>query len=67
MNLNSNENLCPRCHAAPLHSWRELSDDEREVVKRLPRSGAQTLEERIKRNRWCTRCWHEESDRTLTA
>ena len=54
------EGLCPRCGEGTLRAWYELSEDEREVVTRLPASADFTLEERAARHRWCTRCWHEE-------
>ena len=50
---------CARCGARPLRSWQELSEEEREVVKRLSASADYTLEERTARHRWCPRCWHE--------
>lgn len=52
---------CPRCGAGGLRVWYELTEEEREVVKRLPSSADLSLEERAARGRWCTRCWHEDS------
>ncbi|HEV2801059.1 MAG TPA: hypothetical protein VGW12_11210 [Pyrinomonadaceae bacterium] len=54
---------CPRCggDARHLRSWRELSDAEREVVRRLPASADLSIEERAARHLWCVRCWHEET------
>lgn len=49
---------CPRC-SGRMRVWSELSEDEREVVRRLPSSADYPLEVRQNR-RWCTRCWHEE-------
>ncbi|MBC7932460.1 MAG: hypothetical protein H7Z38_18030 [Rubrivivax sp.] len=54
------EGRCPRCGEGELKAWYELSEDEREVAKRLPDSADFTLEERTSRHRFCTRCWHEE-------
>jgi len=54
------DRVCPRCSAAVLRAWDELTDDEREVVRRLPSSGDATPDERAARRRWCVRCWHEE-------
>jgi hypothetical protein len=51
---------CPRCDKRGLKNWSELSDEEREVVKRLPLSAEYELKERQARHRWCTRCWYEE-------
>ena len=50
---------CPRCDKRGLKSWSELTDEEREVVKRLPLSAGYPLEERQLKHRWCTRCWNE--------
>ena len=52
---------CPRCNAGRLIAWRELNDEERELVKRLPASADDSIEERAARHRWCTRCWYEDS------
>jgi len=54
------QNSCPRCEKRGLKPWADLSDEEREVVKRLPASADQTLEERKATHRWCTRCWFED-------
>ena len=53
---------CPRCAAGDLRAWRELGDEEREVVRRLPASASYSQEERAARHLWCVRCWHEETD-----
>lgn len=50
---------CPRCDKPGLKSWAELSDEEREVVKRLPAAAEYSFAER-QMNRWCTRCWFED-------
>jgi ribosomal protein L32 len=55
------ENKCPRCGEGRLQSWNALSDEEREIVKRLPGSADYTLDERKARHRWCARCWYEAS------
>ena len=52
---------CPRCAAEHLRSWSDLSDEERELVRRLPASADYSLEERKARHRWCIRCWYEAS------
>ncbi|HYG11398.1 MAG TPA: hypothetical protein VD835_15735 [Pyrinomonadaceae bacterium] len=52
---------CPRCDAARLRAWGELSEEEREIVRRLPASAGLTIEERAARHLWCVRCWHEET------
>ena len=58
---------CPRCHEAVLKSWAELNDEEREVMQRLPAAGDYPVKERQRLHRWCTRCWHEQTDSTRTA
>jgi ribosomal protein S27AE len=58
--MNSQDrNRCPRCGEGRLRSWHELSDEEREVVRRLPASADYTQDERTAKHRWCTRCWQE--------
>lgn len=52
-------NKCPRCYEGVLRAWTELSDEEREVVKRLPQSAEYKTDERETLHRWCTRCWNE--------
>ncbi|HEY3037902.1 MAG TPA: hypothetical protein VGJ66_04150 [Pyrinomonadaceae bacterium] len=53
------DSICPRCHEQALRSWNELSDEEREVVKRLPASADYQAADRQATHRWCTRCWYE--------
>ncbi len=59
-------NLCPRCGTPGLKSWHQLSDEDREVVKRLPASADYSIDERKARHQWCTRCWFEDTGRTPT-
>ncbi|HEX8180013.1 MAG TPA: hypothetical protein VF525_10765 [Pyrinomonadaceae bacterium] len=66
MNESDRDN-CPRCGAGRLRAWHELSEEEREVVRRLPASAAQTTDERAARHRWCARCWYEAPDTARTA
>jgi len=54
-------NQCPRCGAGRLRAWRELNDEERELVRRLPASAEYSLEERKAMHQWWTRCWYETS------
>jgi hypothetical protein len=42
-----------------MKSWSELTDEEREVVRRLPASTELTPAERQATHEWCTRCWYE--------
>ena len=53
---------CPRCGEEPMRTWDELSDEEREVVSRLPASADYKTPERQTMHQWCTRCWHESTD-----
>lgn len=52
---------CPRCGGGRLDTWNKLTDEEREVVKRLPAAADYSIDERQRRHRWCTRCWYEET------
>jgi len=45
-----------------MRNWDELSDEEREAVKRLPASADYSEKERQAMHRWCVRCWHEETE-----
>lgn len=61
---NFHEKVCPKCHSMKLKSWRELTDEQKFLVERLPRNAEFTKEER-KKHRFCERCWHETADRSL--
>jgi ribosomal protein S27AE len=54
---------CSRCGDGIIRTWDELTEDEQEVVKRLPGSYDYEAEERKTLHRWCTRCWYESIDR----
>ena len=56
MNL---EDRCPRCGHNGLLGWRELDEEQLEVVKRLAGSVDYPSAEREERHRWCPRCWFE--------
>jgi hypothetical protein len=62
MMSNQSQAQCPRCGVARLRSWNELSDEEREIVRRLPASADYSLDERRAAHRWCTNCWYEETE-----
>ena len=49
-----------------MKGWIDLTDDEKMLVQSLPMSAEFKLEER-KKHRFCTRCWFEETENTLTA
>jgi hypothetical protein len=44
-----------------MRTWDGLSDEEQEVVRRLPASVDFSEAERQATHRWCTRCWQEET------
>jgi hypothetical protein len=46
-----------------LRTWDELSDEEREVVMRLPASADYDASERQNMHLWCTQCWYELRER----
>ena len=45
-----------------MRAWDQLSDDEREVARRLPAAAEYKTSERETMHRWCTRCWYESKD-----
>jgi hypothetical protein len=55
-------NRCSRCEGVTC-TWDELTDEQREVVKRLPSSAHYEEAERQLLHRWCTRCWNESVER----
>ncbi|MEJ7708297.1 MAG: hypothetical protein WKF84_00165 [Pyrinomonadaceae bacterium] len=55
------ERTCPKCDSDQLRSWRELDEEQQEVVRRLPGTAHYTIAERVARHRWCTICWHEQT------
>jgi hypothetical protein len=60
--MNGQEDAkCPRCRVGRLRSWKALNDEEQEVVRKLPASAEYSLGERQATHRWCTNCWHEET------
>jgi hypothetical protein len=50
---------CPQCGNAKIKGWSQLTNDEQELVKRLPASAKYKLQERKARHSWCKRCWYE--------
>ncbi|HEX8137089.1 MAG TPA: hypothetical protein VF544_05820 [Pyrinomonadaceae bacterium] len=56
---HQNQERCSRCRMGRLRFWAELSEEEREVARRLPASAEYSLDERRSTHRWCTNCWHE--------
>lgn len=56
---NFHEKICPRCDAPKMKDWKDLTDDQKFLVERLPLNTDFTPEER-KKHRFCTRCFFEE-------
>lgn len=63
----NNDKRCPRCGEGQIKSWSELTDEEREVVKRLPSTAGYEAAEMETMAQWCTRCWYQSvGDETVT-
>jgi ribosomal protein L37E len=58
---------CTRCGHGEMKRWSQLTDEELEVVKRLPGAASYTVAEREALHQWCTRCWNEETDKPQQA
>lgn len=54
-----NEKICPNCGAAKMKNWRELTDEQKFLVERLPQNSDFASEQR-KKHRFCERCFFEE-------
>lgn len=59
------EDRCPRCGEGRLLNWRDLDEEQREVVKRLPGSADFSRAEREERHRFCPRCWFESTENDI--
>ncbi|MBA2493675.1 MAG: hypothetical protein H0V31_03130 [Acidobacteria bacterium] len=55
---NFQEKNCPQCGAPKLKTWKELTNEQKFLVERLPLNTEFTLEER-KKHLFCERCWNE--------
>jgi len=64
---NQKTTKCPRCQEGRMRSWHELTEDEREVARRLPGTADYSDAEREATHRWCTRCWYEAESKALDA
>ncbi|HEX8142834.1 MAG TPA: hypothetical protein VF553_09580 [Pyrinomonadaceae bacterium] len=60
---NQTKDRCPRCGEGRLRPWADLSEEEREVVRRLPASADYDFDERRSTHRWCSNCWYEDRER----
>jgi len=54
--------MCPQCGSPKIKEWKDLTDEQKFLVERLPMSAEFSLDER-KRNYWCVKCWEEVVDR----
>ncbi|MBA2340209.1 MAG: hypothetical protein H0V88_07425 [Pyrinomonadaceae bacterium] len=57
------EKSCPRCGAERLRAWSELTNEEQEIVRRLPGAFDFPLRERAGQHLWCVRCFYETTER----
>jgi len=57
--IRTDHRPCPKCGLFRLKEWRELTQDEKMIVERLPMSEEFTLPRRT-RHFFCTRCWFED-------
>ena len=57
------KNECTACGNPKMKPWSELTEEEREVVKRLPGAADYNAGERQAMHLWCTRCWNEETSK----
>ncbi len=53
------EKICPRCGSSKMKNWKDLTDEQKFLVERLPLNTDFTHEER-KKHRFCERCFFEE-------
>ena len=60
------EKICPNCGAAKLIDWKDLTDDQKFLVERLPKNAEYSAEER-KKHRFCERCWFEDFESKQTS
>ncbi len=55
------DKTCPQCGAPKLINWKNLTDDQKFLVERLPKNTEFSPEQR-KKHRFCERCWFEVVD-----
>jgi hypothetical protein len=60
----NDDKRCAHCGEGTMKGWSDLSEEEREVVKRLPGAAEYKAEEREAMHAWCTRCWNEETEQS---
>lgn len=54
--------ICPRCAAAKMKDWKDLTDEQKFLIERLPLNTDFALAER-KKHRFCERCFFEEIEK----
>jgi hypothetical protein len=42
-----------------MRRWRDLTEEQQEVVRKLPGTAYYSMAERVARHAWCVVCWHE--------
>ncbi len=53
--------ICPQCGAHKMKNWRELTDEQKFLVERLPLNTDFSPKDR-KKHRFCEQCWFEETE-----
>ena len=56
------EKICPRCAAPKMKDWKDLTDEQKFLIERLPLNTDFTSEVR-KKHRFCVRCFFEEIEK----
>jgi len=59
-----NKNMCPQCGLRKMKTWQELSFEEQLIAEKMPLNTEFSKAER-KKHRFCTNCWHEETEKTV--
>lgn len=54
---------CPNCGSAKIKDWKDLDEDQKFLVERLPLNTEFSKEQR-KKHRFCVRCFFEITDQT---
>ena len=57
--------ICPKCRSPKMKDWKDLTDEQKMLVERLPGSAEFSMDARQK-HRFCTRCWFEDDLRKYT-
>lgn len=56
------EQICPRCDSSKMKDWKDLTDEQKFLIERLPLNSDFTPAER-KKHRFCERCFFEEIEK----